>query len=216
MTGHKADDYTHSAVVDTVIAPRDFDSFRLSAGQVLRFVDSEGQQCADLIALDPDDLTSRLSPTMSVSRNGRLYLGVGDQLVDDDGEPMLTIIADTVEHHDILCGSCSPGLNRVRHGGRGAGKRTCHVNFAEALRPYGVPAEDVPYSFNIFMNYPVSQDGSMEYATCRSSAGDHIDFRAERDLLVVVSNCPQELTPLNGFTPSSSQVIVFAAAGGNA
>lgn len=198
-------------LLDTVIPPRQADTFHVRTGQVLSYVDVDGQQCADLIALDAHDLTVRMSPTRSVAHAGRLYLGVGDRLVGDDGEPMLTIVADTVEHHDILCGSCSPGLNRTRDGGLGAGKRTCHVNFVEQLRPYGVPAEDVPYSFNIFMNYPVGTDGAMQYATCRSSAGDHIDFRAERDLVVVVSNCPQELTPLNGFTPSAGRVVVHEA-----
>lgn len=197
--------------LDTTIPARRGDLFRLAAGQTLRFIDVDGQQCSDLIAFDANDMTRAMSPTMSVAVNdGHLYLGVGDRLVDDDGDVMLTIVADTVQDHDILCGSCSPGLNRTRHHGRGAGKRTCHVNFVEALREYGIPAEDVPYSFNIFMNYPVGPDGEMEYATCKSVPGDYIDLRAERDLIVAISNCPQELTPLNGFNPTPSRVIIYS------
>lgn len=198
-----------SIVLDTVIEARRAKAFNLDSGQLLRFIDVDGQQCSDLIAFDANDLSDRMSPTMSVSVNGHLYLRDGDRLVAEDGAPMLTIVADTVQHHDILCGSCSPGLNRTRHGGRGAGKRTCHVNFAEVLREYGVAAEDVPYSFNVFMNYPVSEDGVMEYATCKSGPGDYIDFRADRDLLIVISNCPQELTPLNGFDPTASRVVIY-------
>jgi uncharacterized protein len=204
-------------IEDFLIPARHGRAFAVSAGDTIRFIDTEGQQCADLIAFGAHDLDVRLSPTASVSVNGHLYLGTGDVLVDEDLLPMLTITADTVEHHDILCGSCSPGLNRRRHHGLGAGKRTCHVNFVEALRAHGVPSEDVPYSFNLFMNYPISAgEGRMDYATCKSGPGDYVDARAERDLLVVISNCPQELTPLNGFNPTGSRVIIYNDQGGPA
>jgi uncharacterized protein YcgI (DUF1989 family) len=198
-------------VADFVIPACRGKAFWVRAGETVRFIDVEGQQCADLIALDAQDLEVRMSPTASISVNGHLYMKAGDTLVDDALGVMLTLTADTVEHHDILCGSCSPGLNRSRHDGLGAGKRTCHVNFVESLREYGVASEDVPYSFNLFMNYPISIEGRMEYATCKSRPGDYVDLRAERDLLMSISNCPQELTPLNGFNPTSSRVIVFVA-----
>jgi uncharacterized protein YcgI (DUF1989 family) len=198
---------------DFIIPARRGRAFEVTAGSTVRFTDVEGQQCADLIAFDLDDLNHRLSPFSTVSSIGRIYVSEGDTLVSERFEPMLTITADSVGTHDILCGSCSPGMNRARNGGLGAGKRTCHVNFVEELRRYGVAPEDIPYSLNIFMNYPIGPDGRMDYATCKSQAGDTIDLRAERDLLVVVSNCPQELTPLNGFNPTSSRIQIFDPSG---
>lgn len=198
------------ATFDEVIPARHGRAFEVNEGDVIRFTDLEGQQCADLIAFARDDLSTRMSPFASVTETGRIYLSTGDALVSQHFEPMLTIVDDTVGRHDALCGSCSPGMNRTRHGGLGAGKRTCHVNFVEALRPYDVRPEDIPYSLNIFMNYPIGTDGRVEYATCMSKAGDHIEFRAHRDLIVAISNCPQELTPLNGFNPTSSRVEVFS------
>ncbi|MGB3482597.1 MAG: urea carboxylase-associated family protein [Mycobacterium sp.] len=196
---------------DFIIPARRGKAFEVAAGSTIRFTDVEGQQCADLIAFDLQDLTHRMSPFATVSSIGRIYVGAGDVLVSQRFVPMLTIVEDTVGTHDILCGSCSPGMNRARNGGLGAGKRTCHVNFVEELRPYNVAPEDIPYSLNIFMNYPIDSDGTMDYATCKSQAGDTIDMRAERDLLVVVSNCPQELTPLNGFNPTSSRIQILDA-----
>lgn len=200
-----------SLLQDFVIPARHGQAFEVERGSTIRFIDVEGQQCADIIAFNRDNLKERMNPFRSVSLAGKIYFTAGDQLVSDDLEPLLTISSDAVGTHDILCGSCSPGMNRTRNGGQGAGKRTCHVNFVEQLRQYNIAPEDIPYSLNIFMNYPIGPDGRMEYATCKSKPGDAIEFRAEKDLVVVVSNCPQELTPLNGFNPTSSRIQVFGA-----
>ena len=42
-----------------------------------------------------------------------------------------------------------------------------------------------------------------------SVAGDFYDLRAEMDLLVGLSNCPQERNPCNGFNPTPMGVIVY-------
>ena len=191
-----------------IIPARHGRAFTVNRGSIIRFTDIEGQQCADLIAFDLNDLDHRMSPFASVAKKGNIYVEEGDVLVSDRYEPMLAITTDPVGCHDMLCGSCSPGMNRARNGAAGAGKRTCHVNFVEALAPYGIAAQDIPYSFNIFMNYPIAADGTMQYATCKSKAGDAIELRAEQDLLIAISNCPQELTPLNGFNPTSSRVEI--------
>ena len=67
-----------------------------------------------------------------------------------------------------------------------------------ALRPFGIPLKEVPYSFNIFMNVPIG-DGKMGIAEPLSKAGDYVDLRAETDLLVAISNCPQERNPCNAY-----------------
>ena len=37
-----------------------------------------------------------------------------------------------------------------------------------------------------------------------------MSLRAERDTLVVVSNCPQINNPCNGFDPSRAEMVIFA------
>jgi uncharacterized protein YcgI (DUF1989 family) len=39
-----------------------------------------------------------------------------------------------------------------------------------------------------------------------------VDLRAEIDLLIAISNCPQERNPCNGWKPTTMQVIVYEAA----
>ena len=70
-------------------------------------------------------------------------------------------------------------------------------NFLEAIAPWGLRRGDVPMSFNVFMNCPVEPDGSWSIVEPASHKGDTIALRAETDLLVAISNCPQDLNACN-------------------
>jgi uncharacterized protein YcgI (DUF1989 family) len=89
--------------------------------------------------------------------------------------------------------------------------RGCVENFVEALQPYGLAREDVPMSFNLFMNCPVKEDGSWTIREPVSKPGDYIELRAEMNCLLVVSNCPQDLNPCNAGQPKPLELSIFAS-----
>ena len=60
------------------------------------------------------------------------------------------------------------------------------------------------------MHVPVNPGGSMAIVDGVSRPGDHVDLRAEMDVLAVISNCPQTRNPCNGFHPTPIRVIVRA------
>ena len=70
---------------------------------------------------------------------------------------------------------------------------------------------EIPYSFNIFMNVPVTDDETKIIEPV-SKPGDLIDLRAECDLLVAISNCPQERNPCNAFDPTELRTAGVRAA----
>jgi uncharacterized protein YcgI (DUF1989 family) len=39
--------------------------------------------------------------------------------------------------------------------------------------------------------------------------GDHIHLRADMDVWVAISNCPQDKNAANGFNPTSLKVVVY-------
>jgi uncharacterized protein YcgI (DUF1989 family) len=119
----------------------------------------------------------------------------------------MTITADTVGVHDLISGSCSEYTNAFRYGVRGT--PNCRSNFERALKPYGIPLAEIPYSFNVFMNTPVAADGKTGIQEPKSKAGDYLDLRANIDLLIAVSNCPQERNPCNAFNPTSLGAVVY-------
>ena len=61
------------------------------------------------------------------------------------------------------------------------------------------------------MYVPVGQDGTMAIADGHSRAGDHVDLRAEMNVLAALSNCPQVHNPANGYNPTPIAVEIVEA-----
>jgi len=141
--------------------------------------------------------------------NKTIFITSAHSLFSTRATKLMTIVDDMVGVHDLIAGSCSEGTNRLRYGVRGT--PNCRSNFEQALAPHGIPLREVPYSFNVFMNVPVTPEKT-EIIEPVSNPGDYIDLRAERDLLVAISNCPQERNPCNGFNPTPLEVVVYEVA----
>ena len=67
---------------------------------------------------------------------------------------------------------------------------------------------DMVPNINFFMNVPIEPDGSLGIVDGISAAGLYVDLRAEMDVIVVVSNCPQINNPCNGFNPTPVKMII--------
>ena len=183
------------AVEDFTLQPRACTARELRKGQTLRVTDIEGQQVADLIAFALEDLSEKFWISNTIRLNGTIYLTRGHTLYSELSRAMLTITDDTCGVHDLLAGSCNAEIDKVRYGVDD--HKGCVENFLSALAPWGIERKDIPMSLNLFMNCPVTTEGGWEIAEPSSTAGDHIDLRAEMDLLVCLSNCPQDLNPCN-------------------
>jgi len=194
---------------DEVLEPRGRTAFTVDRGQTVRIIDLDGQQVADLVCFHRDDPTEKLSVHNTALIQGNIYITAGHALLSDRCNRLMTITEDTCGRHDLLAGSCSEGTNRFRYGV--AGTPNCRSNFEQTLRPFGIPLQEIPYSFNVFMNAPIEPDGKMSIHEPISKPGDHVDLRAETDLIVAISNCPQERNPCNAFKPTRLRVIVHGA-----
>jgi urea carboxylase-associated protein 1 len=200
---------TDTLAEDFVLAPRACVARELRRGQTLTLTDLEGQQVADVIAFALPDLQDRLWPSTTIRLNGTVYLTTGHVLYSELSRPLLTITHDTCGRHDMLAGSCNAHIDKVRYGVDD--HRGCVENFMEAIEPWGLGRADVPMSFNVFMNCPVEPDGSWSIVPPASKAGDRIAMRAEADLLVAISNCPQDLNPCNAGAPKPLGVSIADA-----
>jgi len=167
-------------------------------GEILVVTDIEGQQVADLVAFSADDLAEKFWISNTIRLNGTVFVTTGHVLYSELSRPMLTILEDTCGRHDLLAGSCNAEIDKVRYGVDD--HRGCVENFMAALAPWGVERKDVPMSLNLFMNCPVEPDGSWRIAEPASKPGDRIGLRAEMDLVVALSNCPQDLNHCNAGT----------------
>lgn len=182
----------------------------LGAGEVLRIVDLHGNQAVDTLFFDARDYANRYSAVDTLRRQGNAYLTLGSRLLALDGEPLVTIVEDTCGRHDTLGGACSQECNAVRYGEPTRHMHACRNTFlAQALRwGRGLDKRDLGHNVNFFMNVPLTPAGGLEFADGISGAGKHVDLRADRDTLVLISNCPQLNNPCNGYDPTPVRLMV--------
>jgi urea carboxylase-associated protein 1 len=126
----------------------------------------------------------------------------------------LTIIANDVDRQDTLGGACSKESNTLRYGYHTYSQHACADNFLAELSKYGMGKRDQVSNVNWFMNVPVDPDGALGIVDGMSAPGLTVSLRAERNTLVVVSNCPQINNPCNGFNPSRAEMIIFSGDAG--
>lgn len=194
-------------VSDTIIPAKEYLGVELRRGQTLRIVDVEGKQVPDFVCFNLDNPRERLSTNNSRLIQKRWLLTTGHHLYSDEGNVMMTITDDTVGIHHASAGCCNEFANYLRYGERGT--RNCLDNMAMAAAPLGITTKDIPGAFCPFMKVIQHPDGAYEIQEPDSRAGDYLDLRAEMDLFVAISNCPQDKNPCNGFNPTALRVVVF-------
>jgi len=196
-----------TVVREWVIPARGYDAFTMKRGQVLRFVDIEGKQVPDVVCFNEHDLTEELNLGNSLLLNKRREFRTGDVLYSVVCTPMMTIVGYSNGESYSYGPMCSEELNRIRYGVPNT--PNCRDNFAAALKPWGFERRRIPNAFVPFMRVEVEADGTMEIKEPTSQPGDYYDLRAEMDLLVGVSNCPQERNPCNGWNPTPTGMIIY-------
>ena len=174
---------------------------------MLRIVDLEGCQAVDTLIFDAARSDVRYNAPNTVKLANSVYMSKGVVLYDDLAQPMMTVVEDTVGRHDTLAGCCSREINKVRYGQ--PGKWSCRDNFLGTLAELGMNGRDIPPNINFFMHVPVDGKGGIFIDDGLSKPGDYVDLRAEKDVLVVISNCPQELNPCSGGRPTPIQLTLW-------
>jgi uncharacterized protein len=192
---------------DETIPPGAYWHKRIAKGTVLRIVDLEGCQAVDTLIYDAADTSVRYNAANTIKLAFSIYLTKGVVIYDDLAQPMMTIIADTCGKHDTLAGNCSREINVVRYGQ--PGPNSCRDNFIKAMAELGMTRRDIPANINFFMHVPVRGDGHIAIADGVSKSGDYVDLRAEKDVIVVISNCPQLFNPCSGSNPTPIQLTAW-------
>jgi urea carboxylase-associated protein 1 len=201
---------TGTIIHDAIVPARAPWLHTIRAGQTLRIVDLEGNQAVDFLLYSAADDAERYSMQDTVSAQGNLFLREDTVLRSNEGRAMMTIAATSVEYHDTIGGACSCESNTLRYGHHTKSQHACVENFLEANLTQGRGKRDIVANINFFMNVPVEADGSLGIVDGISAPGLTVDLRAEMDVIVVVSNCPQINNPCNSFNPTPVRMIVSA------
>lgn len=208
-------------IFEQVMPPKTGLAVTVARGQILRVTDLEGKQVVDMALFNRDNTREKLSTSYSrtryVPKPGAEYvprdrLTEGDTLMSTICRPMMTILKETPDVkgvHDTHNRMC----NRYLYESYGVGPRDgCHENIANAVAPYGLLPEDIPDTMDLFMDYHHDcARGRWVIGEPVTKPGDYIEFRAEMDLIVGLSNCPLDvLAPCNGYHCTPVKISVFA------
>jgi len=199
---------------DEIIAAGKPWSAVIRQGQVLRIVDLEGQQGVDFLCYAAADPAERYHAANTLKRAATLRLTTGHTLYSDIARPLMTIVDDSCGFHDTIGGCCSAPSNELLYGV--ADCPGCRENFLAELAKHGLGRRDIVANLNFFCNVPVATANALDRLTfvgAPSRPGDHIDLRAERDVLAVISNCPQVNNPCSGGRPTPIRVVIRGGGG---
>jgi uncharacterized protein len=203
-----------------VVPAKAGDLVEVARGQHLRITDLEGRQVVDMAVFNRHNLRDKISTAYSRSRQppgpgggfrSLERLSEGHVLMSTICTPLMTIVKETAEPkgiHDTYNRMC----NRLYYESFGVtGKDGCLETIGRQMAPYGIQPEELPNPLNVFMNL------EHDYTNHRwvleepvTKAGDFIEFRAEIDCFVAVSNCPDDtITACNGYhcTPVGLDVL---------
>ena len=180
----------------------------VKAGQTLRIIDLEGNQAVDFLMYAAQNDTERYSAQDTIAAQRNIFLRKGAVLLSNEARPMMTIVDTNVDYHDTIGGACSCESNTLRYGHHTKSQHSCVDNFLDANARAGRNKRDIVSNINFFMNVPVEADGTLGIVDGISAPGLMVDLRAEMDVVVVVSNCPQINNPCNGFNPTPVRMVV--------
>ena len=199
------------AVLDHTLPAGEPYLLEIKKGQTLRIVDVEGNQAVDVIFYNRNDGAEHYSATQTLLRQGGIYLTTGSVLYSDDGNAMLTIVADTCGRHDTLGGACAAESNTVRYALQKKFMHSCRDNYLTALQhaDIGLGKRDLVPNVNFFMNVPVTEAGELTFADGVSAPGKYVELRAEMDIWMLVSNCPQLNNPCNAYNPTPARFLLW-------
>lgn len=179
------------------IPARQGKSASVSSGQPIRVVNTHGQQVVDTWAFSSADVSEFMSMEHTRTCIGGITPRVGQSLYTNLRRPILTIVEDDSGGvHDTLVAACDP--HRYHLLGCVGHHDNCTENLARCMAELNIAIGKTPCPWNLFMNVPVAADGAMSFLPPVSTPGSGITLRAEMDMIIVFSACPQDMVPING------------------
>ena len=190
---------------EVLVKPRQANYFKVKAGQFFRINITTGSQVGDLNLYNLRNLDEKFFSGKTRALYGT-HLSTQDRLWScfPYFRPMATITHDTLDWysydkdgasvHDVIGTRCDPYTNLLIS--KNIYHQCCHSNILNSLiKATGIKkreAEKLVHDvLNVFMCTGFTQDTKQYFMKASpAGAGDYLEFRAEIDLLGILSACP--------------------------
>ncbi len=187
-------------------------AYEVKAGEYVQVIDVKGRQCSDLLAFHWDKLQNGsergLDSTTTRSLMGNAYPqpGLYGKFYDQDQEPLVEVVRDTVGRHDTFGLAC---YAKYYEDLGYFGHVNCTDNFNEQLLPYTIAPRKGWPALNLFYNTSFDAANLLLSDEPWSRPGDYVLFRALTDLVCLSSACPDDVDPANAWNPTEIHVRVY-------
>ncbi|SON56836.1 urea carboxylase-associated protein 1 [Hartmannibacter diazotrophicus] len=172
-------------------------AYRVAKGETIKVINTHGDQVIDTWAFNADDLHEFMSMEHSRAHILKIVPAVGDTMRTNKRRPILTFVEDTSGGvHDTIIAACDK--HRYSFLGHEGYHDNCEDNLHAAMHDIGLEAPETPSPLNLFMNIPVQPDRSLSFEAPVSTPGCYVRLKAEMDLIIAFSACPQDILPING------------------
>ncbi len=188
--------------------------YEVKAGEWIQVIDVAGRQCSDFLAFDAArlerGLERGLDPTATRTLMAAGYPGPGlySKFFDQDMQPLVEVVRDTVGRHDMFAFACTA---RYYDDAGYPGHVNCTDNFNRALDPWGVQKRAGWPAINYFYNTGINAQNVLYLDEPWSRPGDYVLMRAATDLVCASSACPDDIDAANGWNPTDIQVRIYPA-----
>ncbi|OZA03950.1 MAG: aminomethyltransferase, partial [Rhodobacterales bacterium 17-64-5] len=181
----------------------------------MQIIDVDGRQCTDFQCFSARKLDRGIQAPLDVTTSrtlmGHAYSmpGLHAKYYDQDCEPLVEVIQDTVGRHDAFAMACAAKYyDEIGY----PGHVNCSDNFNDALAPHGIAGRPGWMAVNLFFNTAIDAHGVLISDEPWSRPGDYVLFRALTDLVCVNSACPDDTSPANGWYLSDIHVRTYSGA----
>jgi aminomethyltransferase len=188
--------------------------YEVKEGEFIQVIDVQGRQCSDFLAFRTRQLEAGiergLDPTTTRTLVGAAYPmpGLFSKFFDQDMQPLVEVIRDTVGRHDSFNLACTA---KYYEDLGFPGHVNCSENFNAALDPFAVAARKGWPAINFFYNTAVDEQNAIYFDEPWSRPGDYVLLRASTDLVCGTSACPCDVDAANGWDPTDIHVRVYPA-----
>ncbi len=188
--------------------------YEVKAGEYIQVIDVQGRQCSDFLAFSAPKLQAGkergLDSTATRSLMGNAYPspGLHSKFFDQDLEPLVEVVRDTVGRHDTFGLACTAKYYEEMGY---FGHINCSDNFNAQLTPYTIEPRKGWPAINFFFNTGFDANNVYLVEESWSRPGDYVLMRAMTDLVCLSSACPDDIDPANAWVPTEVHVRVYPA-----
>lgn len=188
-----------------VLKPGSALALRLPKGALLGVRDLEGHQSCEFWAFDAAKPDEHLDPAVTMEVTGRLWPTEKSKFYSWRYEPLLTLVEDTVNRHDLMQPSSS-AIGRALFYGEDGSRPGCQEWALAALASAGVQRVRMPAPVHLFRRTEVDAEGVFSAMETPSLAGQGVVLQCERELIVVFANSDDEIALTTGCNPTPIRI----------